>query len=92
MILNMMNDDDMLTNLDNALDQLEAWQRTVLYLDIDNEFETRNEILKREVGISTQGEISHYLNRLRNKVKELVETGEYKEKHKGSNKPTLRGF
>lgn len=85
-------DDDILTNLDNALDQLEAWQRTVLYLDIDNEFETRNEILKREVGISKQAEINQYLHRLRNKVKELVETGEYKEKHKGNNKPTLRGF
>lgn len=87
----MMNDDDMLTNLDNALDQLEAWQRTVLYLDIDNEFETRNEILQREVGVSTQGEITKYMQRLRNKVKQLVE-GTWQPKHINSNKPTLKGF
>lgn len=84
-------DDDMLTDLDNALDQLEAWQRTVLYLDIDNEFETRNEILQREVGISTQGEISQYLQRLRNKVKQLME-GTWQPKHKNSKKLTLKGF
>lgn len=88
----METEDDIMDRMDNALDQLEAWQRTVLYLDIDNEYETRNEILQKEVGISTQGEISHYLHRLRNKVKELVETGEYKEKHKGNKKPTLKGF
>ena len=85
-------DDVILTDLVNALDQLEAWQRTVLYLDIDNEFETRNEILQREVGIQTQVEINRYIQRLKAKVKELVETGEYKEKHKGNNKPTLKGF
>lgn len=85
-------DDDMLTDLDNALDQLEAWQRTVLYLDVDNNYEERNEILQREVAVSTQVEINRYLQRLKAKVKELVETGEYKEKHKGNKKLTLKGF
>lgn len=88
----MMNDDDIMDRMDNALNQLEAWQRTVLVLDIDNEFETRNEILYREVGISKQTERTRYMQRLKAKVKELVETGEYKEKHKGNNKPTLKGF
>lgn len=87
----MMNDDDMLTNLNNALDQLEAWQRTVLYLDIENEFETRNEILQREVGISRQLEMTKYMQRLKNKVKQLME-GTWQPKHKGNSKPTLKGF
>ena len=86
----MMND-DIMDRMDNALDQLEAWQRTVLYLDIDNEFETRNAILQREVGISKQLEITKYMQRLRNKVKQLME-GTWKPKHKGNDKPTLRGF
>ena len=85
-------DDDILTDLDNALDQLEEWQRTVLYLDIDNNYEERNQLLLDNVAISTQLEINRYIQRLRNKVKELVETGEYKEKHKGNKKPTLRGI
>ena len=84
--------DDIMDRMDNALDQLEQWQRTVLYLDIDNNYEDRNQLLLDNVGISTQLEINRYLQRLKNKVKELVETGEYKEKHKGNNKPTLRGF
>ena len=84
-------DDDILTDLNNALDQLEAWQRTVLYLDIENEFETRNEILQREVGITRQLEITKYMQRLRNKVKQLME-GTWQPKHKGNNKPTLKGF
>ena len=87
----MMNDDDMLTNLDNALDQLEAWQRTVLYLDIDNDFEERNKLLLDNVGISKQIEITKYMQRLRKKVKQLVE-GTWQPKHKGNDKPTLRGF
>lgn len=88
----MMNDDDRLTNLDNALDQLEAWQRNVLYLDIENNFEERNQLLLDNVGLSRQIEITRYMQRLKAKVKELVETGEYKEKHKNSKKLTLKGF
>lgn len=76
----------------NALDQLEEWQKMVLFLDVENDFKARNEILQREVGISKQIEITRYLQRLKAKVKELVETGEYKEKHKNSKKLTLRGF
>lgn len=87
-----MNDDDIMDRMEFAINQLEQWQITVLFLDIDNEFETRNEILLKEVGVSTQGEINRYINRLKAKVKELVETGEYKEKHKGNSKPTLKGF
>lgn len=84
--------EDIEEKFSNALDQLEEWQKIVLFLDIDNEFETRNEILQREVGISKQMEITRYLQRLKAKVKELVETGEYKEKHKNSKKLTLKGF
>lgn len=84
--------EDIEEKLDNALNQLEAWQRTVLFLDVENEFKARNEILVREVGISKQMEITIYMQRLRKKVKELVETGKYIPKHKNSNKPTLRGF
>lgn len=87
----IVEDDDMLTNLDNALNQLEEWQRTVLLLDVENEFKARNEILQREVGISRQLEITKYMQRLRNKVKQLVE-GTWQPKHKGNNKPTLKGF
>lgn len=83
--------EDIEEKLDNALDQLEAWQRNVLYLDIENEFETRNEILQREVGISRQLEITKYMQRLRNKVKQLME-GTWQPKHQGNNKPTLKGF
>ena len=84
--------EELLTKIENALEKIEPWQKEVIWLDIDNEYETRNEILQREVAISTQIEITRYMQRLRNKVKELVETGEYKEKHKGNNKPTLKGF
>ena len=84
-------DDDILTDLDNALDQLEAWQRTVLYLDIDNNYEERNQLLLDNVGISKQVEISQYLQRLRNKVKQLME-GTWQPKHKNSKKLTLKGF
>lgn len=84
--------EDIEEKLDNALNQLEAWQKTVLFLDVENEFEARNEILAREVGISTQIEITRYMQRLKNKLKELVVTGKYIPKHSNSNKPTLRGF
>lgn len=84
--------EDIEEKLDNALNQLEEWQKTVLFLDVENEFKARNEILVREVGISKQMEITIYMQRLRKKVKELVETGKYMPKHKNSNKPTLRGF
>lgn len=84
--------EDIEEKLDNALNQLEEWQKTVLFLDVENEFKARNEILAREVGISKQMEITIYMQRLRKKVKELVETGKYIPKHKNSNKPTLRGF
>lgn len=84
--------EDIEEKLDNALNQLEEWQKTVLFLDVENEFKARNEILVREVGISKQMEITIYMQRLRKKVKELVETGKYIPKHKNSNKPTLRGF
>lgn len=87
-----MNDEDIMDRMDNALNQLEEWQRTVLFLDVENEFEVRNEILAREVKISTQIEITRYMQRLKNKLKELVETGKYIPKHSNSNKPTLRGF
>lgn len=87
-----MMDDDIMDRMEFALTQLEEWQRTVLFLDIDNEYETRNQLLLDNVGISRQLEITRYLQRLKNKVKELVETGEYKEKHKGNSKPTLKGF
>ena len=84
--------EDIEEKLDNALNQLEAWQRTVLFLDVENEYEARNEILAREVKISTQIEITRYMQRLKAKLKELVETGKYQLKHSNSNKPTLRGF
>lgn len=84
--------EDIEEKLDNALNQIEAWQKTVLFLDVENEFKARNEILYREVGISKQMEITIYMQRLRKKVKELVETGKYIPKHINSNKPTLRGF
>lgn len=84
--------EDIEEKLDFALNQLEAWQRTVLFLDVENEFEERNEILAREVGISKQMEITIYMQRLRKKVKELVETGKYIPKHKNSEKLTLKGF
>ena len=84
--------EDIEEKLDIALNQLEAWQRTVLFLDVENEFEARNEILVREVGISTQIEITRYMQRLKNKLKELVETGKYQPKHINSDKPTLKGF
>lgn len=87
-----MNDEDIMDRMDNALNQLEAWQKTVLYLDVENEYEARNEILAREVKISTQMEITRYMQRLKNKLKEIVETGKYIPKHSNSNKPTLRGF
>lgn len=87
-----MNDEDIMDRMDNALNQLEAWQRTVLFLDVENEFKARNEILYREVGISKQMEITIYMQRLRKKVKELVETGKYQPKHKNSEKLTLKGF
>lgn len=87
-----MNDDDIMDRMDNALDQLEAWQRTVLLLDVENEFEERNRLLLDNVEISRQIEITRYMQRLKAKVKELVETGEYKEKHKNSKKLTLKGF
>ena len=90
-MISMMNDDDMLTNLDNALEQLEAWQRTVLYLDIDNNFEERNQLVLDNVGISRQLEITRYMQRLRSKVKGLME-GTWQPKHINSNKPTLKGF
>ena len=84
--------EDIMDRMDNALNQLEAWQRTVLFLDVENEFEARNEILAREVKISTQMEITRYMQRLKNKLKEFIETGKYIPKHSNSNKPTLRGF
>lgn len=84
--------EDIEEKLDFALNQLEAWQKTVLFLDVENEFEERNEILAREVGISKQMEITIYMQRLRKKVKELVETGKYIPKHKNSEKLTLKGF
>lgn len=84
--------EDIEEKLDFALNQLEAWQRTVLFLDVENEFEERNEILAREVGILKQMEITIYMQRLRKKVKELVETGKYIPKHKNSEKLTLKGF
>lgn len=87
----MMNDDDILTNLVNALDQLEAWQRTVLLLDVENNFEERNQFLLDNVGISRQLEITKYMQRLKNKVKQLME-GTWQPKHKGNSKPTLKGF
>lgn len=87
----MMNDDDIMDRMVNALDQLEAWQRTVLLLDVENDFKARNEILQREVGITRQLEITKYMQRLRTKVKQLVE-GTWQPKHKGNNKPTLKGF
>lgn len=91
-MISIMNDEDIMDRMDNALNQLFAWQKTVLFLDVENEFEERNEILAREVGISKQMEITIYMQRLRKKVKELVETGKYIPKHSNSNKPTLRGF
>lgn len=84
-------DDDVMEKLEFALNQLEEWQRTVLLLDVDNEFEERNEILQREVAVSTQMEITRYMQRLRNKVKQLME-GTWQPKHKGNPKPTLKGF
>ena len=91
-MISIMNDEDIMDRMDNALNQLEAWQRTVLFLDVENEFEARNEILAREVKISTQIEITRYMQRLKNKLKELVETGKYQPKHKNSEKLTLKGF
>lgn len=84
--------EDIEEKLDNALNQLEEWQKKVLFLDVENEFKARNEILAREVGISKQMEITIYMQRLRKKVKELVETGKYIPKHKNSEKLTLKGF
>lgn len=84
--------EDIEEKLDFALNQLEAWQKKVLFLDVENEFKARNEILAREVGISKQMAITIYMQRLRKKVKELVETGKYIPKHKNSEKLTLKGF
>lgn len=84
--------EDIEEKLDIALNQLEEWQKKVLFLDVENEFKARNEILAREVGISKQMAITIYMQRLRKKVKELVETGKYIPKHKNSEKLTLKGF
>ena len=83
--------EDIEEKFSNALDQLEEWQRTVLLLDVENNFEKRNQLLLDNVGLSRQLEITKYMQRLRNKVKQLVE-GTWQPKHTGNNKPTLKGF
>lgn len=83
--------EELLTRLEKVLDELPKWQKEVLWLDVLNEYEERNKILKREVGVNTQVSRHKYLARLRKKVRELCE-GTWKPKHGNLDKPTLRGF
>lgn len=87
-----MMEEDLMTRLEFALDSLPKWQEDVLLYDAENNFNDRNQLLLDNVGITSQKEINTYVNRLKNKVKELVQTGKYEEKHKGNSKPTLKGF
>ena len=89
---NSSENDDIMEKLEFALNQLEEWQKEMLIYHIENNFEDRDKLLKEKVGIDYQVQRNQYINRLLNKVKELIVTGKYEEKHKGNSKPTLKGF
>lgn len=84
--------EELLTKLDNAMEMIEPWQKQLLVYHIENNFEERDKLLYDKVGVNYQTQRNNYINRLLNKLKELIETGNYVEKHKGNNKLTLRGF
>ena len=84
--------EELLTKLDNAMEMIEPWQKQLLVYHIENNFEERDKLLYDKVGVSYQVQRNNYINRLLNKLKELIETGDYVEKHKGNSKPTLKGF
>lgn len=89
----MTNEEEiMLQQIEQALELIEPWQKDVILYDINNNYDERNSLLYKNVGIDSQLEINRYLKRLKEKVRELVETGKYVEKHKGNSKPTLKGF
>lgn len=71
--------------------ELPEWQRSVILYDIDNNYEQRNSILLKEVGISSQVEINRYVQRLREKIRDMA-NGVWKPKHKNTEKLTLKGF
>lgn len=83
--------EELLCKIEDVLDQLPTWQKEIIYMDIHNHYEERDNLLKENVGISTQVEINRYLKRLKEKIRDLC-NGTWKPKHQNSNKLTLNGF
>ena len=83
--------EELLCKIEAVLDQLPTWQKEIIYMDILNHYEERDNLLKENVGISTQVEISRYIQRLREKIRDMA-NGEWKPKHQNSKKKTLIGF
>lgn len=83
--------EELLCKIEAVLDQLPTWQKEIIYMDIHNHYEERDNLLKENVGISTQVEISRYIQRLREKIRDMA-NGVWKPKHQNSTKKTLIGF
>ena len=83
--------EELLCKIEAVLDQLPTWQKEIIYMDIHNNYEERDNLLKENVGISTQVEISRYIQRLREKIRDMA-NGVWKPKHQNSKKKTLIGF
>lgn len=83
--------EELLCKIEAVLDQLPTWQKEIIYMDIHNHYEERDNLLKENVGISTQVEISRYIQRLRDKIRDMA-NGVWKPKHQNSKKKTLIGF
>lgn len=81
----------LLQKIEAVLDQLPTWQKDIIYLDIHNHYEERDNLLKENVGISSQVEINRYVQRLREKIRDMA-NGVWKPKHQNTDKPTLKGF
>ena len=81
----------LLQKIELVLDQLPTWQKEVIWLDILNKYEERDNILLKEVGIDSQVEINRYIQRLREKIRDMCE-GTWKPKHPNADKLTLKGF
>lgn len=83
--------EELLCKIEAVLDQLPQWQKEIIYMDINNHYEERDNLLKENVGISTQVEINRYIQRLREKIRDMA-NGVWKPKHQNSRKKTLIGF
>lgn len=65
--------EELLQKVEKALNQLSEEERKIMWFDIDNNYEERDAILHQK-GCDTQVQKFRYIQRLRNKVKEIVES------------------